>query len=213
MEKLNNTTHPKAYLNFNEVTKPFLETEFVIKKVMCDYNARISQGKPANKLESLFYWIDAKVKYCKDDLEFKKANKFARTAKQIWESGLTTGCTDYAILFATFAKQLGIPTTILHTAELDWINALQTCGDFKMHNGHNFNECFYDNKWVLVDPTYCKLVEKYNPDNIELSYNVGGKNKFVAFNRTSNFEPTNIKEYNKQMDITCYKLELSAIKN
>lgn len=212
MEKLNNTTHPKVYLNFDEVTKPFLETEFILEKVMCDYNLRISEGRPANKLASLFYWIDAKIKYAKDDVEFRQHNKFTRTAKQIWESGLTTGCTDYAILFATFAKQIGVPTTILHTAELDWINTLQSGGDFRNHAGHNFNECFYDNKWILIDPTHCKIVENYNPDNIVLDYTVAEKTQFVAFERTLGFELSNIKQYNKNMDITCYKLNVKGLK-
>ncbi|MBR2468329.1 MAG: transglutaminase domain-containing protein [Clostridia bacterium] len=195
------------YLNFDEVTAPFLETDYVLEKVMYDFEAKQKAKIPNTKLHSLFNWIDAKMKYEREE-KFNSENKFARTAKQIWESGKTTGCTDYAILFMTFAKQLGIPTTMLHTASRSWVANLQETKKPTSNQGHNFNECFYDNKWVLVDPTCRKVIEKYNPNQILLSYEVGGENTFVAFDRTVSFERTNIKQYNKNMDITCYKLKL-----
>lgn len=200
----------ELYLTFDEVTKPFLDTDFVLEKVMFDFEAKQKAKIPNTKLHSLFNWINTKVKY-EPEKEFNTTFKFARTAKQIWESGKTTGCTDYAILFATFAKQLGIPTTILHTASRDWVSNLQATKTPARNSGHNFNECFYDNKWVLVDATSRKVIEKYTPDKIVLSYTVGGENNFVAFDRTNSFKLTNTKEYNKNMDITCYKLKLKPL--
>ena len=131
------------YLDFDEVTAPFLETEYVLEKVMYDFEAKKKAKIPNTKLHSLFNWIDAKMKYEREE-KFNSENKFARTAKQIWESGKTTGCTDYAILFMTFAKQLGIPTTMLHTASRSWVANLQETKKPSSNQGHNF-------KWAKLE--------------------------------------------------------------
>ena len=106
-----------------------------------------------------------------------------RTAQEIWESKKASGCTDYAILYATFARTLGVPTTLLHTAEYDWLQKLKNGEDSTMHFGHSFCECYFGDKWVLVDPT-CKHIERnYNPKKLELSYKVGGKSVFIPYFR------------------------------
>lgn len=206
MEKLNKTTDVQKYLQFGNLTQPFLADDYVLDKVMCDYNAKLKFNKQANKLESLYLWINKNVEYSKDQ-EFRDKYKFQRTAKEIWESKLMTGCTDYCILFATFARQIGISTTFLHTAEKNWLYRLKNNEDYKTHYGHGFCESFYNNKWVLVDPTCKKYETNYDLKLLHLNYNIGGNNEFIPYLRDLDLNvKQSIKEYHKTMDKLCLKL-------
>lgn len=191
------------YLCFGKLTKPFLSDDFVKEKVMLDYNNKTKQGIRASVVESLYLWINHNIKISKDK-EFKAKWKFNRTAEQIWNSGFATGCTDYAILFATFARQIKIPTTFLHTAEYNWTQRLIFDEDCKIHYGHSFCECFVGNQWILVDPTCCKVQTNYSTSKIELNYCVAGNNVFVPYFRGLDLgQKQNIKQHNKIMDKLC----------
>ena len=112
------------YLEEGVLTKSFLQTEFVVDKVIRDYNKKIKDNPNHTKIESLINYIHhcLNVKLSQNE---KNKVKFQRTAKEIWESGFASGCTDWAIVFSTLARQIGIPTTFLHTAEFNWIKNLQ----------------------------------------------------------------------------------------
>lgn len=208
MEKLNITTDLDFYLKSGPFTKPFLDPDYVKKRVMVDYNHRKDNGKNANKLASLFCWIKHEMKSSKDQ-DFIDKNKFRRTAQEIWEIGLCTGCTDWAILFATFARQLGYPTTFLTTAQDLWLKQLKNNESFNCHTGHSFCESFYNGKWVLVDPTFMKIEEDYNPEKLELSYDVGDSNVFIPYFRGLDLGvKQSVREHNKNMDKLCKYLEL-----
>lgn len=206
MEKLNHTTDLNKYLQFGNLTQPFLEDDFVLSKVLADYNAKLELNQNANKLESLYLWIDHNLKYSKDS-EFRKKHKFQRTAKEIWESGLTTGCTDYCLVFSTLARQIGIPSTFLHTAEKNWVNKLKNKQDFNVHYGHSFCECFYEDRWILVDPTCKEIQEEYDPNLIKLNYSVGGNFEFLPYFRDLDLkEKQTMSQQHKIMDESCYNL-------
>lgn len=188
------------------LTQPFLNDKIIEEKVLFDYNQKIKNNPKYTKLESLFYWINHKVKYS-EDKEFRSANKFQRTAKEIWESGYATGCTDYAILFCTFARQLNIPTTFLQTAEYNWLNKLKSGESLNVNYGHAFCECFYNDEWILVDPTSRKIQFNYSCKKIELNYNVGGNNIFIPYYRGLDFgKIQSIKEHNDNMNNVCSSL-------
>ena len=70
------------YLQNGKLTSPFLSNEFVLEKVMIDYNYRIQHNMEANIICSLYNWISYNVKYIKDK-EQRVALKFQRTAKEI----------------------------------------------------------------------------------------------------------------------------------
>lgn len=206
MRKLNKTTDVAKYLQFGNLTQPFLADDYVLDKVMRDYNAKLKLNGQANKLESLYLWINHNVEYSNDQ-EFRDKHKFQRTAEEIWQSKLTTGCTDYCILFATFARQIGISTTFLHTAEKNWLFRLKNNEDYKSHYGHGFCECFYNGEWVLVDPTCKKYQTNYDINLLHLNYNVGGNNEFIPYLRDFDLNvKQSIKEYHKTMDELCLKL-------
>lgn len=206
MTNLNNTTDVDKYLQTGKLTQPFLDNNYVLERVMRDYNAKLKLNGQANKLESLYLWIDKNVEICKDK-EFCDKYKFQRTAKEIWESKKMMGCTDYCLLFATFARQIGIPTTFLHTAEKNWIERLKNNENSKIHYGHSFCECFYNNEWVLVDPTVKKIQTRYNPNHLILNYTIGGNNEFVSYLRDLDLDKKqSVKKHNEIMDSICLGL-------
>ncbi len=106
---------------------------------MLDLKHKHKDEKSAHFLESIYLWIHANAKYCADK-EIQKL-KFMRTAQEIWESKKASGCTDFAILYATFARQLNIPTTLLHTEEYERFQKLKNGKDCDRHFGHSFCEC------------------------------------------------------------------------
>ncbi len=207
MERLSEKDIP-LFLESGQLTTPFLKNEYVADMVLRDYIARLKMGKEASILSSLYNWIATKVEYC-DDQEFQLKNKFKRSSKEIWESKLATGCTDYALLFATFARQIGLPCTILHTAEEEWVLNLHNGKGFDFYKGHTFCECYYEEKWVLVDPTVRKVIKSYNQNKIELDYLVGGSNKFIPYSRALDLEGMlGLQAHNSDMEERCKKIPI-----
>jgi hypothetical protein len=104
----------------------------------------------------------------KDNLnEFRK-----RTASQIIESNYFTGqggCTDCALVFATLARQFGIPTKYVETFDSEWLKNPKY-----PIKGHIFTEVFdYVSKsWKVYDPSKGPTSEN--------RYAVNGKDYTVA---------------------------------
>lgn len=196
------------FLKFGKLTQPFLKDEDVLIKVMIDYNHKVKTNESYTKIESLYYWI-AKNMNKKASQEEKQHVKFQRTAKEVWESGFCSGCTDWAILFATFARQIGIPTTFLHTAQKQWVKNLQDGKNELIHKGHSFCECFYNGKWILVDPTFKKIEIEYDLNNLNLSYEIVDSGNFIPYFRGLDLgKKQTMKEHNKEMDEICFNLEV-----
>ena len=195
----------RSYLKAGLLTAPFLNNNYVEEMVNKIYNRKLEKGKQTNKVECLVSWITSSCQM--GDENFRIQYKFKRTAQEIWESGLITGCTDFAILFATFARQLGLPTTVLHTAESEWLRRFQSGKDSYIHYGHTFCECFFDNKWILVDPTSRKVMYDYNSDKIILPYTVRPGIEYIPYFRGLDFgKKSSIKEHNLEMDKLCKTL-------
>ena len=197
----------KTYLQNGFLTKPFLDDEYVLKKVNLDYNSKVEKNPNYTKIESLYLWINHVIKFSGDE-NFVEKSKFQRTAQEIWESGLAVGCSDYAILFATFARQLGWPTTILATAEIEWFKKLQS-GKNMHHSGHYFCECYFNGRWLLVDPT-CRRIEKlYSTEVINLSYTIHNSNQFIPYLRCRDLgKKQTINQHNLEMDVLCQKINI-----
>ncbi len=195
------------YLSSGKLTESFLDDEFVLERVLCDYNSKREKGVDITKIDSLLSWIHTKTKFGDD--EYIENHKFQHTAKELWQSQKMTGCTDYALLFATFARQIGIPTTILHTAQDDWFLKFRQNGEAKHHMGHYFCECFYGDKWILVDPTFRKIKKEYNPNLLRLSYKVAGSSVYIPYDRSLDLEKKqSILEHNQHMDEMCRNLAI-----
>lgn len=196
------------FLKEGVLTKSFLQTELIVEKVLNIYKYKIKENPNYTKIDALMKWIHYSLNI-QSSQEEKKKVKFKRTAKEIWESGFASGCTDYAIIFSTLARQIGIPTTCLHTAEYNWIRKLQNNENHAIHIGHSFCECFYDQKWILVDPSFRKIEFKYDSKKITLSYDVLNTNIFIPYYRGLDLgKKQSISEHNADMDKGCSKLKL-----
>ncbi len=197
------------YLNNGILTTPFLDKRYLLNRVETDFNKKIKNDSNYTKIQSLYNWIHKNIKTTTNK-QYKMKYKFQRTAKEIWESGFATGCTDYAILFVTFARQIGIPSTFLHTAEYGWLQELKNGEEIsKIHRGHSFCECYYNGKWILVDPTYRKIVFSYNAEKIYLSYLVGNSNIFIPYYRDLDLgKKQSIEEHNEEEERVCSNLKI-----
>lgn len=95
-------------------------------------------------------------------------DKFARTVEEIIESKTLTGCTDYGLLFASLARDKGIPTIFIQTAHESWIYDRVREID-KGIFGHILIEVYIDGKWRYIDSTSGKYFPEYNTDNFSLN--------------------------------------------
>lgn len=200
MENLNCNNDLKTYLQSGVLTQPFLDVEYVKGRIDYDISQKQSKGREISQLASLMSWINSRVRYAHGEREFIAKNQFQRSAKEIWESGKTVGCTDYALLFAVFARQLGVPTTYLHTASVKWVKEFQEKAEIDTCRGHSFCECFFDGEWILVDPTAGRVVGKYDVEKITTPYLIGGDNEFLPYYRGLDLgERQNIRQHNDKM--------------
>lgn len=108
-------------------------------------------------IHDIFDMIDSQITYDKN-----QPGKFERNAKQILNSAKYNGCSDYATVFEYFARQKGIPTVHLLTAQNKWIREFKLKGHTTDHFGHHFCECYISGKWILVDPLNHLTVENYD---------------------------------------------------
>lgn len=208
MKKLNKTSDPKKYLLAGELSQPFLpKIEFELK-ILQMVNQNLNNGKYFTTIDAVLKCIHQQIKLIQEKSQ-KLKFKFNRTAQEIWQSGFSTGCTDYAIVFCCLMRQLGVPTTFMATASKNYAKQLQAGQQSQMHAGHAFCECFcsYDNAkpqndWVLVDPTCCQIILNHKTNkNFVLPYNIGGETTFVPYFRDLDFvSKTTIQEWNKNMD-------------
>ena len=193
------------YLDSGILTEPFMNIDELNKLLKAEEQKRINSNKEPDIIKSLMDLVHYNITYSKE--KNIQNQKFKRTAKEIWESKFTSGCTDTAIVFATLARQLKIPTTILHTAQQEWVNKLKTGQDSFHHYGHSFCECFYQNKWILVDPTAGMITEDYNSEKIVLNYKLGISNTFLPYFRGLDIgRKMTAREHNALMDEKCFNL-------
>ncbi|MBQ8908853.1 MAG: transglutaminase domain-containing protein [Clostridia bacterium] len=201
-------TDCKTYLKNGSLSQPFLADEIIQEKIEINFINQLKTGHFVTEIEGLIDWLHHMVKHT-NDRDFIKENQFQRSAQEIWASKVATGCTDYALLFATCARQLGIPTTLLHTAEFNWIERLKAGEDSKLHYGHSFCECFYNGKWILVDPTCRKIMYQDYPKKLELDYNINGNSVFIPYFRGLDLgKKQSIQQHNEIMDKECIDLNI-----
>ncbi|OGZ33532.1 MAG: hypothetical protein A2Y98_01195 [Candidatus Portnoybacteria bacterium RBG_19FT_COMBO_36_7] len=134
----------------------------------------------------MLQWVQKNIKDT-DSVEFKKKFFRKRTADEIIKSKVTTGCTDYALVFIAFARVRKIPTVYVEAIRRKWLDI----GDEKYIEGHIFAECFIDSKWYIVNPEEGAIQIAYHQfvifDKGLDSWNIGIKkfndlkNKFLKF--------------------------------
>ena len=199
MDKLN-INDSKKYLQQGALTQIFCNNDEIIQNINRLLLKNNLENTDLNKLICLNEWVLEKLHFTKNP-ELARERKFDRTAQEIWDSGKMTGCTDCAMIFATLAREIGIPATLLATAAQNWVDKFKIGDDYRIHYGHAFCECLCDGKWVLFDPTFKEITPDYDANKICLAYNICDCNVFIPYFRGLDIEKRQtIQDYNKQME-------------
>ncbi len=99
----------------------------------------------------------------------KHTKKFACTVEEIFARKTFSGCSDIGLAMATILRIKKIPTVYVESAKLEWIKYVQEKDEKQeLMQGHIFLEIFLDNKWYLYDPTFRKVYDDYDYNNIFL---------------------------------------------
>lgn len=91
-------------------------------------------------------WINENLNLT-SDIEFKKECFRKRTADEIVQSKIATGCTDYALVFLALARAAGIAATYVEALDAEWARR----PDYENIRGHIFCEVALDDKIYIVD--------------------------------------------------------------
>jgi hypothetical protein len=176
------------------------KADVTIQNIAAGFNDK----KDISTIQEIYKWIQA-------NLGPGEGEKFSRTAVDIINSKLATGCTDNGLAFAALSRTKGIPTVFVQTARMDWVKKLVE-NDPKKNSitGHILVEVLLsDNKWYLVDPTAGKLFYNYDKSNLSLSdgYYVFAKSIEVFDSGVKNVMQNNTKMLSvfEGFDISKYK--------
>jgi len=142
--------HPEKYLRQDAQTQ---RTPLILKIART-----ISNGKNSQALAEICAAIHNRTHYERPPY----APLFVSSADDILSRGYVTGCTNFAIAFATLARAKGIPAIVIDSAQVDWA---KKGASLESVSGHFFAEVFVNDKWLLVDPTVGVLYPGYNPKN------------------------------------------------
>lgn len=91
-----------------------------------------------------------------------KTEAFERTADQLFQSRVLCGCSDFALVQIALFRGLGIPSRMVITCNVDWIECYRR-DRLVLSEGHSFIEVYLEDGWHLVDSTYRWLFSGYDP--------------------------------------------------
>jgi len=91
-----------------------------------------------------------------------KTEAFTKTAEELFQGRVLSGCSDYALVEIALFRALGIPCRMVITCNVDWIHMYRMDG-LSLSEGHSFVEVYLDGRWHLVDTTYRWLFNGYDP--------------------------------------------------
>jgi hypothetical protein len=109
------------------------------------------------KLAAISRWIRAHLAH--DDAYAYRWRDFDR----IVEDGRYGGCADYAVVYGTLARAVGIPTVFVKTMDADWIRRFRAGPEPAVWSGHVFLEVWDGSRWKLLDPEAQLLHDDYDP--------------------------------------------------
>lgn len=137
--------NPELYLQEGVLTK---QTE-LIRSIANRFKGTNQEEALRNLLIFLNYEVEVKR-------GVNDPKKFNKTAEQILVSRQRTGCSDSAILFATIARAMGIPSMLVVTFDKGWREKIVKGIDPEVTEGHFFvaskiTEGKNAGNWVLID--------------------------------------------------------------
>lgn len=99
------------------------------------------------------------------------------TTDQLLVERRLSGCHDWALVYASLARELGYPAVLVDTAGINWAKRYRA-GQTSSFSGHVFVEIFVNGKWILVDSTNNWYTESgYDPSNPYIPINVGSESE------------------------------------
>ena len=116
MRRLEDDYDTFYFLNKGVLTSPFADSEQIEDSVRDVYKDQVRKMPSANMVTGLIEFVHSVVKN-RIKANANNVNKFNRTAEDVFDSRKTIDANDYTLLFATFARQLRIPTTCLFAVE------------------------------------------------------------------------------------------------
>lgn len=126
---------------------------------------QFNNNKDLSTLIEIYSYISSSAFQNSSDMYMEK---FGRTVDEIIDSKTLTGCTDYGLVFASIARDKGIPTIFIQTARVDWIyDRIRDKAQGII--GHILIEVYIDGKWRLVDSTAGKYYSDYDTNNFSLN--------------------------------------------
>lgn len=111
-----------------------------------------TQGKTnENTLKEISKWIHNNIM---DNVQLSDYEKGVYTADEYVSNQFDAqGCTDFGIIFATFARAKGFPTILVGTYQLAYLNELEQGNKPNDIPGHFFANVYFNGKWHVYNPT------------------------------------------------------------
>jgi len=132
------------------------------------------RGRDLDTLKEIMVWLNKNLKF-----KAYFAKKRSRTADEILQSGIVTGCIDVALTFIVLARALKFDITFVECIEKNWLTNKNIKDNI---NGHIFCRVNLGKNIFIINPT-----EKTISD------------KEIYFNKNKEYVP--IKEGNDSWDI------------
>jgi len=131
------------------------------------------RGKPQSiaHLGEIYFWIARGF----SSYAAGGANIGKMTTDQLFVERRLSGCHDWALVYASIARDLGYPAVMIDTAGVSWAKRFRA-GEKGGYVGHVFVEVFVAGKWVLVDSTNNWYVDDgYDPANAFIPLKMGSE--------------------------------------
>ncbi len=141
-----------------EATKPWL-SEGEQSRISPAVTAVAATISGLNRRQRLYQAVDYVWTHFTYD-HFSNQRMFNRTADDLFRERLLGGCSDYALVDATLFRALGIPSRLVITTNIDWLQRYQK-NPLHIPTGHVFIEVYLEDRWYLVDSTYRLLFSNY----------------------------------------------------
>lgn len=206
MKKLGINEELFDYLRSGELTNPFSDSAQLDDTIRDIVKLNKGIDGKNNTLTGLVTLIHNEVK---NRVGANKNNpkRFSRTAEEAYNSMEAIDVNDYAMIFASLARQLRIPTTCLYAIERnDLKNKFEGDRNDEVLT-KSFCECYFDNEWVIVDPEKGYIKENYNPELFTIGK---GQNKkeYVGYKRALDLGKkrslNSMRDYEKEQSRTSY---------
>lgn len=127
-----------------------MQTEITPK--IKDIANELKDKNEMDTIQNIIKWIRKNIK-----VKNNFAGKRTRTAEQIINSKIATGCIDIALIFIVIVKAAGLKANFIETLKKDWLNSKE---NKNLIEGHIFSKVLINNKYYIINPIEGTISEK-----------------------------------------------------